>query len=169
MWQPVKALGVCCRSCCHRGCPWFLASCSLHHPLIGNAEFSSKSCSWCLLPHLSRERLWFTFEPFGSRGCWEGSRRLQGGLAPFTSCPGCSEHGALALRGDPVRTRAAGDQSPGVALAEPLEQGSPGWGSDGTDAGSLGEQRGAGGVKQRVNSEVKREGKKSLIGATLST
>lgn len=166
VWQPEKVLGARFRSCCRRGCPWFLVSCSLHHHLIGNAEFSSKSCSWCPLLHLSRERLWFTFEPFGSGRCWEGPRRLQGGLAPFASCPGCSEHGALARRGDPLRAGGAGDRSPGVASAEPLGQGSPGWGRDG---GILGEQRDAGGVQQRVNNEVQREGKKNLIGAPLST
>lgn len=35
--------GACHRSCCRKGCPWFPACYSLHHHVLGNTEFASKS------------------------------------------------------------------------------------------------------------------------------
>jgi len=56
-----------------------------------------------------------------------------------------------------------------VTLAEPLGQGSPGWGHGGSDAGDLVEQGDAGATWQRVSNEVREEGKQKLAGAALST
>lgn len=47
-------------------------------------------------------------------------------------------HGIPAPGVDPVKAREAGEQGPGVALAEPLGQGSPGWGEQGRGLGGMG-------------------------------